>query len=305
MQVKRHPFWKPSLGVNLIILFSCAAWGSHPSMNTLLATPGSSVALPTPAVANASPALRAGESLTFAIRWGAITGGYSSLSVQGVQTISGRPAYHVVAEARSTGLVDALYRVRDRNESWVGTQPLGTLRYAKNIHEGKYRVEEETVLNQDEHRFHNHSYRIDKNEYEDKEGSIPPNVLDVLGSLYYVRTLPLAVGQSYTIDVHSGDKVYPLVVNVKKRAKVKVRAGKFDCFLVEPQLRDPGIFISKGKKLEVWITADARHLPVLMRSEVFIGHVSAELVKQTTVPTSSMQLSQSRPSTGDILSSVR
>jgi len=228
-------------------------------------------------------ALPSGENLTFVVRWGAITGGYSSLSIHDAEPIAGQPAYHIVAEARSTGAVDKFYRVRDVNESWIGNAPLGTLRYAKQIHEGQYRVEEETVLNQDTHRFHNHSYRIDKNEYEDKDGVIPPNALDVLGSLYYVRTLPLAVGQSYVIDVHSGDKVYPLVVNVKKRQTVKVRVGKFDCFLVEPQLRGPGIFVSKGKKLEVWLTADDRHMPVLMRSEVFIGHVSAELVNQTVL----------------------
>ena len=56
------------------------------------------------------------------------------------------------------------------------------------------------------------------------------------------------------------------------------------CYRVEPVLRERGIFISKGKKLEVWLTADARHMPVLMRSEIFIGHVSAELVRQKTLP---------------------
>ena len=30
------------------------------------------------------------------------------------------------------------------------------------------------------------------------------------------------------------------------------------------------------------MTADARHMPVLMRSEIFIGHVSAELEKANT-----------------------
>ena len=58
-----------------------------------------------------------------------------------------------------------------------------------------------------------------------------------------------------------------------------MKAGKFLCYRVEPILREKGIFISKGKKIEVWMTADARHMPVLMRSEIFIGHVSAELVK--------------------------
>jgi hypothetical protein len=231
-------------------------------------------------------AFREGEDLTFAIKWGVLTGGYSSLKVQNIETINGQPTYHVVAEARSSGLVDKLYNVRDRNEAWIEPGNPSTLRYARQIHEGQYRVQEDVVLDQTAHHFHQHSYRIDKKRYEDKDGDIPPNVLDVLGSLYYVRTLPLVVGKSYTFDVQSEDKVYPLVVHVKKRQTIKVKAGKFDCFLVEPQLRAPGIFISKGKKMEVWLTADERRMPVLMRSEVFIGHVAAELVSHRSIPPS-------------------
>ena len=93
-----------------------------------------------------------------------------------------------------------------------------------------------------------------------------------------MRTLPLAVGQSYTLDVLSGDKIWPLVVLVKRRETVKVTGGRFDCFVLEPVLRQPGIFVTKGKKVEVWITADERRMPVRMRSEVAIGHVAAELV---------------------------
>src|SRR5260221_4265523 len=93
--------------------------------------------------------------------------------------------------------------------------------------------------------------RHDKNDAkEEKRGEIPSNVLDVLSSLYYIRSLPLEVGKSFTIDVHSGEKTWPLVVNVLKMEKVKVKAGKFMCYRVEPVLIQRGIFISKGKKLE-------------------------------------------------------
>jgi hypothetical protein len=219
------------------------------------------------------------EHLSFVVKWGIVTGGYSTLSIQGIETVNGRPAWHIVSEARSGGVVTAFYKVEDHNEAWLDREALVSVRYEKRIKEGKYRIEESTLLDQPRSRFHLQSYRLDKNRYEQKEGPLPPNALDVLGSLYYVRALPLAVGQSYTMDVLSGDKVFPLEVKVKKRERIQVPAGTFDTLLVEPFLRAPGIFIAKGKKLEVWLTDDARHLPVRMRSDVFIGHVSAELLK--------------------------
>ena len=254
-----------------------------------------------PATASVSPqtaiptAFREGEDLTFAIKWGVVKGGYSSLKVQNIETIDGRPTYHVVAEAHSTGLVNTMYHVNDRNEAWLEPQTPSTLRYARKINEGKYHVEEEVVLNQTTHKFHQHHYRIDKNRTEEKDGAIPANVLDVLGSFYYVRTLPLEVGKSFTMDVQSEDTVYPLVVNVKRRQTVRVKAGKFDCFVVEPQLRKDGIFVTKGKSMEIFLTADASHMPVLMRTEVFIGHVAAELVSHRTVtPAETYALTQAQ-----------
>ena len=226
-----------------------------------------------------------GEDLLFQVRWGVVTGGYATLSVPSIDQIDGKSAYHILSEARSTGMVETFYKVRDKNEAWLDTATPQSLRYSKKIHEGKYSVDEVVELNQTANTFHETEIRHDKNDArEDKKGVIPANVLDVLSSLYYVRSLPLEVGKSFTVDVHSGDKTFPLLVNVKKMEKVKVKAGKFLCYRVEPVLRERGIFISKGKKLEVWLTADARHMPVLMRSEIFIGHVSAELVKCTQHP---------------------
>ena len=57
-------------------------------------------------------------------------------------------------------------------------------------------------LNHDARTFHMTEVRHDKNDAkEEKTGEIPANVLDVLSSLYYMRTQPLEVGKSFTIDV--------------------------------------------------------------------------------------------------------
>jgi hypothetical protein len=277
-------------------------------LSVSLALPATTLAGPTaPRIAPEAPSLitpvavpqelptafQQGEDLKFVIKWGVVKGGYSTLKVQNTETIEGQPTYHVVAEAHSTGMVDTFYKVNDRNETWVQPQTRSSVKYSRKIQEGKYRLDEQVVLDQKEKKYHLSAYRHDKNKHINYDGDIPANVLDVLGSFYYVRTLPLEVGKTFTLDVHSGTQVYPLQVKVKKRQMVSVKAGKFDCFLVEPELRSPGIFIAKGKKLEVFLTADERRMPVLMRSEIFIGHVRAELVSHRTVtPSETYALTQ-------------
>jgi hypothetical protein len=223
-------------------------------------------------------AFRPGEDYAFAVRLGLFRAGLAHISVLAVESINERPAYHLLSEAHSTGIVKLVYPVLDRDDTWLDTQSLVTVRYEKKILERHFRIEEAVTLDQVNHRYKDTSYRMDKDRYGFQEGSLPPNILDILGSFFYVRTVPLAVGQLFSIDVYSGGKVWPLEVRVIKRETVKVTAGKFDCFVVEPLLREQGLFISKGKKLEVWLTADDHHMPVRMRAETFVGHVAVELL---------------------------
>jgi len=116
--------------------------------------------------------------------------------------------------------------------------------------------------------------------YKDKTVAIAPRTQDVLSALYYVRTLPLDVGQAIALANHTDGKNYPLVVKVLGRERVTVDAGTFDCLVVEPILRGPAIFSQKGR-LTVWVTDDKYKMPVLMKSKVVIGHVSAVLKEFT------------------------
>jgi len=223
--------------------------------------------------------LREGEDLTFRVRWGAITGGYASLAVSNIDLKEGRPAYHFVSNARSAKWVETMYKVEDHNEAWMDTEGAYSLGYTKMIKEKHYHIEEQVAFDPVNLKYKSSSFRVDKDCHREKEGNLQGKVLDVLSSLYYVRTLPLEVGKSYVMDVHTDDKSWPLEMKVLRKESVSVKAGKFNCIVVEPVLREPGIFISKGKSLEVWLTDDDQKMPVMMRAEIFVGHVTAELVK--------------------------
>ncbi|OQX58691.1 hypothetical protein B5M50_04005 [candidate division KSB1 bacterium 4484_219] len=103
-------------------------------------------------------------------------------------------------------------------------------------------------------------------------------------ALYYVRTQDLIVGTSIAVDNYASGKIYPLEVKVLRRERVKVPAGVFDCIVVKPILKSTGIFQQKGS-LKVWLTDDRRRMPVLMKSEIVIGSIVAELTDYKGVVT--------------------
>ena len=49
------------------------------------------------------------------------------------------------------------------------------------------------------------------------------------------------------------------------------------CIKVEPILDGDGIFQASGR-LFIWFTDDSKRLPVLMKSEIIVGSIKAELI---------------------------
>lgn len=230
--------------------------------------------LPPDTVVNIVPekvGFHVGEKLVFSVQYGLVTAGEATLEVRNIADLGGHPCYRIVSDARTNDFFSKFYRVRDRYESYMDTTELYSVRYEKHIREGKFKRDEAVDFDQVAHRAR----------YQDKVVPIPPRSEDVLSALYYVRTLPLKVGQSIELANHTDGKNYPLLVKVHGREHVKVDAGEFDCLVVEPILRGPGVFTQRGRLL-VWLTDDSRRMPVLMKSKVVIGHVAAVLKSYRT-----------------------
>jgi hypothetical protein len=226
------------------------------------------------------------EKLEFTVKWGVVKAGTATLSIDqvvllarpsltGGQSARPRKAYKIVSTARSKGLTNAVYPVKDLNESWLDAETLTSLAFMKKLREGTFFRDEWYRYFPDEIRY------VSERMYKDgarehNQGVIPANVQDILSAMYYVRTRPLEVGKDVIVDVNTGQN-WPLVVHVLRRELVDTPSGKFDAFVVEPELRAEGLFIQKGKKLTLWLSADKWKTPVRMDVEVFIGHISAQL----------------------------
>lgn len=217
------------------------------------------------------------EKLEFEIKWGVFSVGKADMSVQEVVDFAGQHAYHVVSRANSNGFADRFYKVRDVNESWIHVGDLRSLGYSKVLREGSFSRDEWVVYDYDRRSFA--AARVGKDGAVSRStGTIPGPVQDILSSLYSIRPKPLKVGDVVTLDVNTRSN-WPLAVRVVRKATIEVPAGRFKTVLVEPELRDEGIFVQKGKKLKVWLTDDERHIPVFMSVEVLFGAVSAYLLR--------------------------
>jgi hypothetical protein len=221
-----------------------------------------------------NPSYGVGEKLTFAVQYFGVTAGLATLSVQDYALQSGRPTLHVVAEAKTHPFFDHFFRVRDRVETFIDLAAQMPWRYEKHLQEGKFRSDSFFLYDQRQHLL------VDD---RGKNVAVPPQVQDVISCFYYYRTLDLQPGAETWIPVAADDmKNYELEVKALRRERVKVLAGTFDCLVVQPFMKFQGVFQQKGEVF-VWLSDDARHLPVMIKSRIVIGTIDIVLQDAQTV----------------------
>jgi hypothetical protein len=248
----------------LVLIGWAAHAGSDPECQTVGTAPEGARSPRPPSVAAFGP----GEKLVFSIQYGLITAGEATLEIQpDIKTRGNRPTYHIVSQAASSRTFSTFFKVRDRVESFMDTTYLHSVRFEKHLREGDYK--KDLLLEFDQER---NKARIDGK----RECDVEPHVQDILSSLYYVRSVPLEVGTSIYVPNHDNGKNYPLEVRVEGRERVTVDAGTFDCLVIEPILLGEALFKQNGR-IKVYVTDDVLHLPVLLKSKVFVGAIAGVL----------------------------
>lgn len=214
-------------------------------------------------------AFKPGETLDYAISYGPVPAGSMELRVVELAALGDRRAYHFASEVESNRAVSYVYQIESQEEAWFDADRLHSLKYRRDsIEKGKPRDREYTF---DQAR----QVRV-ADDGEVKPTS--PNAVDQLSMIYYLRLLPYDQGSRFTLRNQADPDDNPLTVRVLKRERIKVPAGTFDTWVVELGLQtDSGVF-KKGGDNRLWLTTDARHLPVKISSKIGLGTFEAELV---------------------------
>ncbi|HEX3878547.1 MAG TPA: DUF3108 domain-containing protein [Bryobacteraceae bacterium] len=215
------------------------------------------------------------ETLYYNVEWRLITAGKAK-----VQWQRGPSGWQVNVHLESTGLVSKLFRVDDdysanlRNSLCaVSSQFLS--------HEGS-RVRETKITfdSNAQKAIYVETDRVKNAVALSKETETPPCVHDVAGGLYYMRTLNLEPGQTATEAVTDGKKSAMAKIEAQAREDVKTPDGVFHTIRYEAYLFN-GALYKRPAHLNVWLTDDARKLPVQIRvrMSIAVGTITLQLEK--------------------------
>jgi len=202
------------------------------------------------------------ERLNYGGFYGPLRVGSSFMEIKGVERFKERSVYIIESSQKTEGLFSFFFYLNDYYCSYVDTTFFSTLRFIKKIHEGNYKNEDTLDFGHDSVFYSNgkSTYKI-------------PEAKDIFASLYYMRNMNFSSGDTLKIPFHSSGKNHEMVVSVSGPYRIEVPLGKYETYLLSPDVPEGKIFGS-SKPIKIWVSTDSLHIPVKIESHLKFGTVS-------------------------------
>ena len=219
------------------------------------------LALAAPKAPSTRLPFQVGERLTYDAKINSISAGKAYLSVEGMENVRGVGTFHTVFDVKGRVLFK---KFANHYESWFDTTTLVTMRHLQQTDDVDKRYE---------------FYPERKVYIKNNDGIENPSVsmpLDEASFLFFLRTVPLEVGKTLTVDRYYHAAKNPIQITVVRQERIKVPAGEFDAFVLKPVIKSNGLFSVKSDA-EVWLANDRGHTLLKLRSKLPLGTLYLEL----------------------------
>lgn len=218
-----------------------------------------------------------GEKHVFDVTYFGTTAGSVELTVVPNKFIGDREVFHIRGYAKSTSIFALFYRLNDLIESFVDKESLFTHKFVLKLDETLQQRDLIELYDQVEHKLHFWSHLDHKNKGKSNEqftSDIKPFTQDVLSSLFYLRSLPLEVGKTFSFPVVSNGKSYEVEAKVIREEKLTTKVGNIQAFVIQPDTKFDGVLKTTGDSF-IWISNDEHRSILKIDAKVKIGSVIA------------------------------
>jgi len=212
-----------------------------------------------------------GEKSMFEVRFGAVRVGTGSLEVTGIQNVRGRSAWHTAFTVQGGTF---FYRVNDVFQSWIDRENLHSLMFIRQIEEGNRRRTQSFEI------IPERGIYIERTRQKTETEKTVAAPLDEAAFLYFVRTIPLKVGETYDFHRYFMPDRNPVRLTVLRKERITVPAGTFDAIVIRPVIKTSGIFSEKGQA-EVWLSDDPSRKLLQVKSRLSFGSLNLFLTSYT------------------------
>jgi hypothetical protein len=219
-----------------------------------------------------------GEKLKYKGTWGIIPAGELTLEVLPQTTINGIKAYHFVMHSKTSKGVDLVYKIRERQDSYVDLAMTRSLFY-KIKTESQHPRDGNIKFNWEKMEATYTNFGRSKQPIQ-----IVPGTFDPLALFYALRLMDLKENSVIRIPMTDGNKVsIEVMVDIGKREVIELEGKMYDTIPITPNMEmldklDNVVKKSDNPRLKIWVTDDEKKIPIKIRTKVGIISFDFDLV---------------------------
>ena len=207
-----------------------------------------------------------GERLTYNVSFTGITAGQASLEVVNDTVVNNYDQLHIRFKARTTFPISSIYTINDQVDTWLDSKYLYTKKLTKNIREGNYKNDSYTIIDYDQ------SIAITNGDTV----IIDQFLRDSYSLFYFLRTIPLIIGETINFTAFDGKRITPFQIITKTKETINTMAGTFPCLVVKPFREGTTLLKNKGDMM-IWFSDDKIRLPIQIRIKLKYGSMLLKL----------------------------
>lgn len=227
-----------------------------------------------------SPNYYRGEELIMEISFLGITVGAVRLKTHDMVEMGNTTAYHFSAALKSANYYSMIYKLDDTLSTYVGSEQFLPLKYTLTQRESGQSVDDLQLFDHEKYQTF-FWYKRDKKgvlKKQEKSGFTPGYFQDIFSSLYFIRGLPLKVGDKYVFPIVTRAKIWMMTMKVEKKESIKIMGKWRKAFKLVASTKVPGENKNNGE-INFWYSDDERRLLLDFKAKVKIGNVEGKLIE--------------------------
>ena len=213
-----------------------------------------------------------GERLVYAAHLGVFSVGEATMEVAGLDTIRGVESLHLRFHIEGGAL---WYHLDQTLESWVGRADFRSRRFSNRTEEKGKRWQRDFDIFPDSGFYREAGH--------DSTHATVADPLDDAAFLYWIRTVPLKIGERYEFRRYFRVERNPVIVEVLGRDRIKVAGQKWDAIVLRPTIPNGGGIFAERAEARLWLSDDRDRIVLGLQSKFSFGHMTLKL-KEYSVP---------------------
>ena len=215
---------------------------------------------------------KTGEKLDYDLSWANIAAGQMTMEVAEIIKIDDEDVFRLSSRTLSNKFVSTFYKIDEKVESYLDAKQLHSLGiYTVGIRKERERTTD-ILFDQEMHKA------VYVRNGESSNHDINESTHDSLSSVYFLRTKEMVVGEEIQINTFENRKTYLITVKVLQKEKKTVPFGTFDTIKVKMTVSHNGVPKKRGGSI-IWLTDDDKKIPVMFKTKIGVGHITAQLKK--------------------------